>query len=177
MFSYSREFSGKHSFTLHPSLDPYRWRNTYTCFVWAGGTFFPFQLCCCVSFWFWQEIGFGCTYYLCTLEYNKVVVSCLVFLVQAGNSFWCFVHMVLIVHYSCVVVSVFGSGGKLVLFLHSYVLRVQYNCGVVLVFWSCWEIVIDFTYVFSVQYSCGVVSVFWLWREMRNNSLAKTYFS
>jgi hypothetical protein len=22
-----------------------------------------FQLCCCVSFWFWQEIGFGCTYY------------------------------------------------------------------------------------------------------------------
>ncbi len=24
-----------------------------------------FQLCCCVSFWFWREIGFGCTY-LCT---------------------------------------------------------------------------------------------------------------
>ncbi len=22
-----------------------------------------FQLCCCVSFWFWWEIGFGCTYY------------------------------------------------------------------------------------------------------------------
>jgi hypothetical protein len=22
-----------------------------------------FQLCCCVSFWFWREIGFGCTYY------------------------------------------------------------------------------------------------------------------
>jgi hypothetical protein len=21
-----------------------------------------FQLCCCVSFWFWQEIGFGLTY-------------------------------------------------------------------------------------------------------------------
>jgi hypothetical protein len=21
------------------------------------------HLCCCVSFWFWQEIGFGCTYY------------------------------------------------------------------------------------------------------------------
>jgi hypothetical protein len=20
-----------------------------------------FQLCCCVSFWFWREIGFGCT--------------------------------------------------------------------------------------------------------------------
>ena len=62
--SKSVEFSGKHSFTLHPSLDPYgrnhRQRNTYTCFAWAGGTFF--QLCCYVSFWFWQEIGFGFTY-------------------------------------------------------------------------------------------------------------------
>ncbi len=38
---------------------------TYTRCAWAGGTFF--QLCCCVSFWFWQEIGFGFTYYyLCT---------------------------------------------------------------------------------------------------------------
>ena len=27
----------------------------------------PFlQLCCCVSFLFWREIGFGFTYYLCT---------------------------------------------------------------------------------------------------------------
>ncbi len=25
-----------------------------------------FQLCCCVSVLFWQEIGFGFTYYLCT---------------------------------------------------------------------------------------------------------------
>jgi hypothetical protein len=33
-------------------------------------------------------------------------------LVLAGNNFWCFVHMVLIVQYSCAVVSVFGSGGK-----------------------------------------------------------------
>ena len=94
------------------------------------------------------------------------MVLCLVFLVLAGNSFWCFVHMVLIVQYSCAVVSVFGSGGKLVLVLHTYVLRVQYNCGVVLVVWSWQEIVIDFTKVFSVQYSCGVVSVFWLWREI-----------
>ncbi len=94
------------------------------------------------------------------------MVLCLVFLVLAGNSFWCFVHMVLIVQYSCAVVSVFGSGGKLVLVLHIYVLRVQYNCGVVLVSWSWWEIVIDFMYVFSVQYSCAVVSVFWLWQEI-----------
>ncbi len=67
--------------------------------------------------------------------------------------------MVLIVQYSCTVVSVFGSGRKTVLVLHTYVLRVQYNCGVVLVFWSWQEIVIEFTYVFSVQYSCGVVNI------------------
>jgi hypothetical protein len=90
------------------------------------------------------------------------VVLCLVFLVLAENSFWCFVHMVLIVQYSCAVVSVFASGRKLVLVLHTYVLRVQHNCGVVLVFWSWWEIVIDFMYVFSVQYSCGVGCVSFL---------------
>jgi hypothetical protein len=67
--------------------------------------------------------------------------------------------MVLIVQYSCAVVSGFGSGGKLVLVLHTYVFRVQYNCGVVLVFWSWREIVIDFTLLFSVQYSCGVVNI------------------
>ncbi len=87
------------------------------------------------------------------------MVLCLVFLVLAGNSFWCFVHMALFVQYSCAVVSVFGSRGKSVLVLHTYVLRVQYNCGVVLVFWSWWEIVVDFAYVFSVQYSCGVVNI------------------
>ncbi len=94
------------------------------------------------------------------------MLLCLVFLVLAGNSFWCFVHMELIVQYSCAVVLVFGSGRKLVLVLHTHLLRVQYNCGVVLVFWSWQETVIDFMYVFSVQYSCGVVSVFWLWREI-----------
>jgi hypothetical protein len=52
------------------------------------------------------------------LEYHTVVVLCLVFLVLAGNSFRCFVHMVLIVQYSCVVVSVFGSGRKYTLFLY-----------------------------------------------------------
>ncbi len=58
--------------------------------------------------------------------------------------------------------SVFASGGKSVLVLHTYVLSVQYNCGVVLVFWSWREIVIDFAYVFSVQYSCGVGCVSFL---------------
>ena len=94
------------------------------------------------------------------------MVLCFVILVLAGNSFWCFVHMVLIVQYSCAVVSVFGSGGKSVLVLHTYVLRVQYNCGVVLVLWLRQEIVFGVTYVLSVQYSCAVVSVFWLWWEI-----------
>ncbi len=54
--------------------------NSLTClntrFAWAGGTFFHFQLCCYVSFMFWWEIDCGFTYYLCTLEYHKVVVFC-----------------------------------------------------------------------------------------------------
>ena len=68
---------------------------------------------------------------------------------------------------SCAVVSVFGSGGKQVLVLHTtYVLRLQYSCGVVLVFWLWREIVFGVTYVLSVQYRCAVVSVFWLWQEI-----------
>ncbi len=34
-----------------------------TRYAWAGGTIF--QLCCCVSFLFWREIGFDFTYFLC----------------------------------------------------------------------------------------------------------------
>ncbi len=50
-----------------------------------------FQLCCCVSFMFIREIGFGCTYYyVIRVPYSCGVV--LVFLVLAGNSFWCYVH-------------------------------------------------------------------------------------
>jgi hypothetical protein len=50
-----------------------------------------FQLCCCVSFWFWWEIGFGCTYYyVLGVPYSCGVV--LVFLVLAGNSIWCYVR-------------------------------------------------------------------------------------
>jgi hypothetical protein len=64
----------------------------------------------------------------------------------------------------------FGSGEKLVLVLHTYVLRVQYSCGIVLVFWFWPEIVFNVTYytylVLSVQCSCAVVSVFLLWQEI-----------
>ena len=62
--------------------------------------------------------------------------------------------------------SVFGSSGKEVLVLHTYVLRLEYSCGVVLVFLLWWDIVFGVTYILSVQYSCAVVSVFWLWREI-----------
>ncbi len=74
----------------------------------------------------------------------------------AGGFFFC----------SCAVVSVFGSGRKSVLVLHTYVLRVKYSCGVVLVFWFWREIVFGVTNVLSVQYSCAGVSVFWLWWEV-----------
>ncbi len=50
------------------------------------------QLCCCVSFLFWREIGFGFTYYLRT---------------QGTIQLWC-----------CV--SFFGSGGKQFLVLCTY---------------------------------------------------------
>jgi hypothetical protein len=58
------------------------------------------------------------------------------------------------------VVSVFGSGGKYVFVLHTYILRAQYSCGIVLVFWFWQEIVFGVMYLLSVQYSCVVESVF-----------------
>ncbi len=67
---------------------------------------------------------------------------------------------------SCGFVSVFGSGRKYVLVLHTYVLRVQHSFGVVLVFWLWQEIFFCVTYVLSVQIHCAVVSVFWLWWEI-----------
>ncbi len=50
-----------------------------------------FRLCCCVSFLFWREIGFGFTYYLCT-QSTIAVVLC----------------------------QFFGSGGKQFLVLRTY---------------------------------------------------------
>ena len=66
-----------------------RRRVKYTRYAWAGGTFFPVVLLC--LFWFWREIGFGCTYYyVIRVPYSCGVV--LVFLVLAGNSFWCYIR-------------------------------------------------------------------------------------
>ena len=63
-----------------------------------------FQLCCCFSFLFWREIGFGFTYYLCTQSTIKLW-CCVSFF-----RFWreiAFGTYVLSVQYSCAVVSVF----------------------------------------------------------------------
>jgi hypothetical protein len=49
----------------------------YTCCAWAGGTFF--QLCCCVSFLFWREIGFGFTYLRTLLK--KIILQTNIFLI------------------------------------------------------------------------------------------------
>ncbi len=64
-----------------------RQRNEYTCYAWAGGTFFPVVVLCQFlilagnRFWF---------YYLCTQ--STIQLWCRVsFLVLAGNSFWCYV--------------------------------------------------------------------------------------
>ncbi len=43
----------------------------YTHFTWAGGTFFPVVLLCCVSFWFWWEKGFDLhTHVLLRVQYS-----------------------------------------------------------------------------------------------------------
>ncbi len=74
--------SGKHSFTLYPSLSPYNWtdrqtewqtENKYTRCAWAGGTFFPANLLLC------QFFGSGGQYFLVLLTYlvyNTAVVLC-----------------------------------------------------------------------------------------------------
>jgi hypothetical protein len=80
--------SDQHSFTLHPSLSPYRWtelqRNEYTrfawaggtCprFTWAGGTFFPVVLL--FQFFVLAENRFWFYILLMYLEYHTVVVLC-----------------------------------------------------------------------------------------------------
>ncbi len=91
----------------------HRQRNKYTCCAWAGGSFF--QLCCCVSLWFWREIGFGLIYQVCTY--------------------------VLRVQYSCGVVLVFWFQRQK-FFGVAYVLSVQYSCAVVSVFWLWRDIVL-----------------------------------
>ncbi len=84
-----------------------------------------FQLCCRVSFWFWQEIGFGLHTYVLRVPYSCGVVS--VFVILAGNSFWYVrtYHTVVV----CVVL-VFWFWQEIV-FGVTYVHSVQYSCAVV----------------------------------------------
>ncbi len=81
------------------------WTHQYTCFAWAGGTFFPVVLLCCISFWFWWEKGFD----LHTHVLLRVQYSC-----GGGLVIWFWweidfdVMHILSVQYSCAVVSVFS---------------------------------------------------------------------
>ncbi len=129
-------------------------RNEYTRFTWAGGTFFPVVLLC--QFLFWREIDFGFTYYyVLRVSYSCGVVF--VFLVLAGNSFWCYVHTQSIIQLcGCVI---FFCGGK-VNFVRIFLFNPNF-----LLFYFWQETVFGVTYVLSVQYSCAVVSVFLVWQE------------
>ncbi len=74
------EFSGKHSLTLYPSLDPNKQTEKH---IATRGLEEPFfQLCCCVSFLVVAEIVLGDTY----LSYQ--LCRCVFFFAAAGNSFW-----------------------------------------------------------------------------------------
>ncbi len=77
---------------------------------------FFFQLCCCVSFWFWREIGFGFTH-LCT-QSTIQLWCCVSFLVKQEIVFG--VTYVLSVQYSCAVVSVFRLWQEIVLKMRTH---------------------------------------------------------
>jgi hypothetical protein len=150
------------------------WRNLFS---------FPVVLLC----QFFVQAGHRLWFYilLMYLEYHTVVVLCLVFLVLAGNSYRCFIHMVLIIQYSCAVVSVFGSGGKYTLLLYIPLLALtdrinegesntlaareleevffQLCCCVSFWFWR--EIGFGFTHL---EYNTVAVlcQFFWFWREI-----------
>jgi hypothetical protein len=99
------QFSTVHTLLLY-SLDPYgrtdrqtdRQRNEYTCFAWAGETFFPVVLLCRVSFWFWLGIGFGLHTHVLRVQYSCGVV--LVFWLRREIVFG--VRYILSVKYICV---------------------------------------------------------------------------
>ncbi len=100
--------SHKHSFTPYSSLSPYRQTDRMTDgemnTLAACGLEEPFfQLCCCVSvFWFWREIGFGVTYIL-RVQYICGIVLVIWFWWEIVFGF----AYVLSIQYSCAVVSVF----------------------------------------------------------------------
>jgi hypothetical protein len=81
-----------------------RRRNKYTPFAWAGGTFFPVVLLCCVSDWFWREKGFDLhMHVLLSVQYSCGGVLVIWFWWEIDFG----VMRILSVQYSCAVVSVF----------------------------------------------------------------------
>ncbi len=85
-YSFIIAFSSKNSIKYKRSLNSLcvGWRNLHTLHV-GWRNLFSSCAVCCVSFWFWREIGFGCTYYyVLGVPYSCGVV--LVCLVLAGNN-------------------------------------------------------------------------------------------
>ncbi len=85
----------KHTFTPYPSLSSYSQMDRITdgetnTLAAPGLEELFFQLCCCVSFWFWREIGFGFTY--SCIQSTIQLWCCVSFLVLAENSFLCYVR-------------------------------------------------------------------------------------
>jgi hypothetical protein len=96
---------------------------TFYCSPLSGG------LCCCVSFWFWREIGFGCTYYyVLGVPYSCFLLWRASFITTGKKS-----SSRLSGGLCCCVGLWFwreiGFG-----FTYYYVLGVPYSCGFVLVF-------------------------------------------
>jgi hypothetical protein len=83
--------------------------------MWAGGTFFPVVLLCCVSFWFLPEMR--------ELALHYFAADC--FGIEREIVFG--VMYVLSVQYNCAVVSVFVVAGKLILFEYLTVMIVSHK--------------------------------------------------
>ena len=109
--------SDYHTFTLHPSLTPYRqtelqtesqihslrvgWRNLFSsCAV------------CCVSFWFWREKGFGSNMHVLLKILVVCLAGCAVVSVFGSGDYDRKKKVLVVCLVGCAVVSVFGSGGK-----------------------------------------------------------------
>ncbi len=84
VFSYSREFSGKRSYILHPSLDPYRRRNTLILVGLATLTGSSRLILVGLgNLWFLQV-------HLLCVGWRNFFSSCQ-FLVLEGNRFWFYI--------------------------------------------------------------------------------------
>ncbi len=127
-----------------------RWRNKYTHFAWAGGTFFPVVLLCQFlvlagnRFWFFIL--------LCTQSIIQLW-CCVIFLVLAGIVFG--VTNILRVQYSCAVVSFFCCGGK-VNFVRIFLFNPNFLLFLVLAENSFW----CYVHTQCTIQLCGCVSFF-----------------